>query len=76
MVDEYLLVGWIKGSDQHNGKDVWTNNERQMMIFTSDEDSVLVKDEKAFKSVKGNNHFNETVKLSDVIWAKHFAKLH
>ena len=69
---EHLLVGWRKGGD-FRGEETYLNDEREMMVITSNFKSTLVKENDIYLEITGDDHFAQALRKSDEIWASDYA---
>lgn len=70
-----LLTGWRKLPD-YRGEELYSNDEREMMIFTTTNQSTLVKENEVHLEFTGDNHFSDAIKKCDEIWAEHYVIAH
>lgn len=75
---ERLLIGWYQSRDYREFK-TFANDEREMMIFTNEHCSRLVKENEIwmeFKASEHADHFKEALIKSDEFWSKRYIQAH
>ena len=73
--DIKLLIGWHKAAP-FRGDDIWCNDSREVMIFTNNENSTLVKTNEIWLEFTSENHFFDAIRKSDEIFSTQYAKAH